>query len=71
MFFYGFFVTLSLYCSIILLHLISYLLNPISLLVPCAYVSTELIDCIFFFLSSFEVKAIFSISSVKASCFQI
>ena len=70
MFFYGFFVTLSLYCSIILLHLISYLLNPISLLVPCAYVSTESIDCIFF-LSSFEVKAIFSISSVKASCFQI
>ena len=53
----------------VLLHLISSFLHTRSLLVPYAYVSTELIDCIY--LSSFEFKAILLASSVKTSCFSL
>ena len=58
-----------LYRSNILLHLISSLLLTKSLLVPCAYASIESIDCII--LSSFELKAILLISSVKTLCFSL
>ena len=43
-----------------------FLLHMRSLLISCAYVSIESIDCIL--LSSFELKAIFLISSVKTLC---
>ena len=52
------------YCLNMLLHLISSFLLTRFLLIPFAYVSIELIDCIL--LSSFEFKEILSISSVKA-----
>ena len=48
---------------IILLHLISSWSLTISLLVPYAYISIEWIDCIL--LSSFELRAILLISSVR------
>ena len=51
---------------IILLDLISFFSFTRSLLVPYVYVSIESVDCIF--LSSFELKAILSISSVKTCC---
>ena len=50
-----------------MLHLISSFLHTRSLLVPCAYVSIESIDCI----SSFESKATLLISSVKTLHFSI
>ena len=56
-----------LYRFIILLHLFSSLSLTKSLLVPYAYVSIESIDCTF--LSSFELRAILLISSVKTLCF--
>ena len=52
-----------LYHFIIMLHFISSLSLPKSFLVPYAYFSVELIDCIL--LSSFELKAILLTSSVK------
>ena len=55
-----------LYRFIILLHLISCLSPTKSLLIPYAYVSIESID--FILLSSFELKAILLISSVKTFC---
>ena len=58
-----------LYLFIILLHLISSFPLTISLLVPYAYLSIELIDCIL--LSSFELKAILFISSVKTLCLSL
>ena len=58
-----------LYRFIILLHLISSFSFTRSLLVPYAYVSIESIDCIL--LSSFELKAILLISSVKTLCFSL
>ena len=51
------------YCFIILLYLISSFLHTKSLFIPYAYVSVESINCIL--LSSFELKAILLISSVK------
>ena len=39
------------------------------LLIPCGYVSIKPIDCIV--LSSFELKAILLISSVKALCLSL
>ena len=47
-----------------MLHLISSVLHLRSLLVPCANVSIESIDCIL--SSSLQLKAAFSISSVKS-----
>ena len=58
-----------LYSFIILLRLISPFLLTRSLLVPYAYVSIESIDCIL--LSSFELKAILLISSVKTLCLSL
>ena len=58
-----------LYLFIILLHLISSLSLTKSLLVPHAYVSIESIDSIL--LSSFELKAILLISSVKTLCLSL
>ena len=52
------------YCLNMLLHLISSFLLTRFLLIPFAYVSIELIDCIL--LLSFEFKEILSVSSVKA-----
>ena len=52
-----------LHCFIILLHFVFSILHIKSLLVPYAYASTESID--FILLSSFELKAISLISSVK------
>ena len=52
-----------LYRFIIMLHLISSLSLTKSFLVPYAYFSVELIDCIL--LSSFELKTILLTSSVK------
>ena len=57
------------YCFIILLHLFSSSLQIRSLLFPWAYVSIESIDCII--LSSFELKAILIISSVKTLFFSL
>ena len=57
-----------LYGFIILLHLISFLLTR-SLLVPYAHISIESIDCIL--LSSFKIKAILLISSIKTFCFSL
>ena len=54
------------YCLIILLCLIFSFLNIRSLLVPCGYVSIRSIDC--FRLSSFELKRISLITSVKTLC---
>ena len=54
-------------CFIILMRLIFSFFYIRSLLIPCEYVSIESIDC--FFLSSFELKAIFLISSVKTLWF--
>ena len=51
------------YLFIVLLHLISSFSLTRSVLVPYAYDSIESIDCIL--LSSFELKAILFISSVK------
>ena len=58
-----------LYRFIILLHLNSYFSLTRSLLVANAYVSIKSIDCIL--LTSFELKAILSISSVKTLCFSL
>ena len=58
-----------LYSFIILLRLISPFLLTRSLLVPYVYVSIESIDCIL--LSSFELKAILLISSVKTLCLSL
>ena len=55
-----------LYRFIVLLHLTSSLLHIRPVLVSCAYVSIESIDCIL--LSSFKLKAILLISSVKTLC---
>ena len=57
------------YCFIVLLHLFSSSLQIRSLLFPWAYVSIESIDCII--LSSFELKAILIISSVKTLFFSL
>ena len=57
------------YRFIILLHLISSCSLARSLLVPYADVSIKSIDCIL--LSSFELKAILLISSVKTLCFSL
>ena len=54
------------YCFIILSRLIFSFLHISSLHVPCAYVSIKSIDCIL--LSSFELKAILLITSVKTLC---
>ena len=56
-------------CFIILLHLISWFSLTKSLFVLYAWVSIESIDCIL--LSSFELKAIVLISSVKILCFSL
>ena len=74
MFFYVFFCNLIKvkqfwFCFIILLHLISSSLHTRSLFVPYAYVSIESIDCIL--LSSFELKAILLIYSVKTLCLSL
>ena len=71
MFFYVFFYNITNFRYIYILfyyivHLISYFLYIRSLLVPCVYVSIGSIDCIL--LSSFEFKAILSVSSVKTLC---
>ena len=58
-----------LYCFIILLYLISSFLLPRSLLIPYTYVSIESINCIL--LSSFELKAILLIYSVKTLCLSL
>ena len=58
-----------LYPFIILLHLISFFSLTRPLLVPYAYVSFKSIDCIL--LSSFELKAILSISSVQTLCLSL
>ena len=58
-----------LYRFIILLHHISLLSLTKFLLVPYAYVSIESIDCIL--LSSFELKAILLIYSVKTLCLSL
>ena len=59
----------SSYRFIILLHLISSFSLTRSLLGPYAYVSVESIDCIL--LSSFELKAVLLIPSVKTSCLSL
>ena len=74
MFLYVFFwkiikVNHFLYHFIILLHLISSFSFTRSFLVPYAYVSVESVDCIL--LSSFELKAILLISSVKTLCLSL
>ena len=74
MFFYVFFCNIIkvnhfLYRFIILLHLISSFSLTRSLLFSYAYISIESIDCIL--LSSFELKAILLISSVKTLCFSL
>ena len=51
------------------MRLIFSFLHIRSLLIPCAYVSIESIDCIL--LSSLELKAILLISSVRALCFTL
>ena len=71
MFFHVFFsniikVNYFFYCFIILLHLISSFSLTKSLVVAYAYVSIESIDCIL--LSSFELRRILLISSVKILC---
>ena len=58
-----------LYRFIISVSLIFSLLHTISLLIPYACVSTESIDCIL--LSSFELRAILLISSVKTVCLSL
>ena len=55
-----------LYCFIIFLHLISSFLHTKYLLVPYAHASIKSIICIL--LSSFEIKTILLISSVKTLC---
>ena len=55
-----------LYRFFLLLHLILSFLRNSSLLIPYAYVSIELIECIL--LPSFELKAILLNSSIKALC---
>ena len=57
------------YCFIILFRLISSFLQTRSLLVSCAYVSIESIDCIL--LSSFELKAILLIFKQKHYAFPL
>ena len=72
MFFYNIIkVTHLLYRFIILICLIfSFLrIRSLLILIPCAYVSIESIDCIL--LSSFELKAVLLISSVKTLCFSL
>ena len=54
---------------IIFLHLISSFSLTRSLLIPYAYVSIRPIDCIL--LSSFELKAILLVSSVKILCLSL
>ena len=58
-----------LYRFITLLYLISSFLLPRSLLIPYTYVSVKSINCIL--LSSFELKAILLISSVKTLCLSL
>ena len=58
-----------LYHFIILLHLASSFSLVRSLLLPYAYVSIKSIDCIL--LSSFELKEILLISSVKTLCLSL
>ena len=58
-----------LYHLITLLHLISSFSLTRSLIVPYAYVYIESIDCIL--LSSFELKAILLVSSVKTLCLSL
>ena len=58
-----------LYCFVILLHLFSSFLLTRSFLVPYAYFSMESTDCIY--LSLFELKAIFLISSVNILCLSL
>ena len=72
--FLGFFcnivkVNLYWYCFSIMLHLISSFSITRFLLVPYPYVSTESIDCIG--LTSFEIKSILLISSVKTLCLSL
>ena len=74
MFFHVFFCNIVkvnhfLHCSIILLHLFFSFLHIKSFLVPYAFLSTESIDCIL--LSSFKLKAILLISSVKTLCLSL
>ena len=74
LFFYVFFyniikVNYFLYCFIIFLHLISSFSCTTSSLVAYGCVSIESIDCIL--LSSFKLKAIVLISSVKALCLSL
>ena len=57
------------YSFIVLLHLVSSFSFTRYLLVPYAYVSIELIDCIV--LLSFELKKILLISSVKTLCLSL
>ena len=54
---------------IMFLYLISFFLDSRSLFVPYAYVSIESIDYILF--SSFKLKAILVISSLKTLCFSL
>ena len=68
-FFYNIIKINFLYCFIILLHLISSFLHTRSSLFLYVYVSIESISCIL--LSSFELEAILSISSVKSLCFSL
>ena len=58
-----------LYRFIILLHLISSFSLTKSLILPYAYVSIESVDCIL--LSSFKLKAVLLISSVKTLCLSL
>ena len=74
MFFYILFRNITkdnhfLYHFIILLHLVSSFSLVRSLLLPYAYVSIKSIDCIL--LSSFELKEILLISSVKTLCLSL
>ena len=62
-------VNLYWYCFSIMLHLISSFSITRFLLVPYPYVSTESIDCIG--LTSFEIKSILLISSVKTLCLSL
>ena len=57
------------YCFIILMRLVFSFLHRRSVLITCAYVSIESIDYIL--LSSFELKAILLISSVKTLCLSL
>ena len=58
-----------LYLFITMFHLISSFLHTKSLFIPYAYVSFKSIN--WYFLSSFELKAILLISSVQTLCFSL